>query len=332
MSALSTPLGAAFARSGLRRRPALTVALPWILLLVLIVVDVSVQPALLSSEQIGLEVATAMTLALVALGETAVILTRGIDLSVGGMISLSNCLLATQMGTGTGSILAWSALILAAGLVAGAFNGALIGLTRLQPFVVTLASWSIFNGIALWVLPTTGGAVPEALTNLTIGNVAGVPRPLLMLLALCLVWALLRRTRSGRAAYALGSDPVAARLSGVSRWRTSVKVYAFSGVCAAAAGIFVSTQTASGSPKVGDPFILTAVAAVVIGGTSLFGGRGGFGGTVAGVFVLTLITDVTFQLGVDSYWAVLAQGLLLIVAVALNSGGEILQRRRAARA
>ena len=332
MSASATPLAAITRRGGQRRRPAPAVALPWVLLLVLIVVDVSVQPALLSSEQIGLSVATGMTLALVALGKTAVILTRGIDLSVGGLISLSNCLLATQMGQDTGSILAWSAIILAAGLVAGAFNGALIGLTRLQPFVVTLASWSIFSGIALWVLPTTGGKVPAALTDLTIGETAGVPRPLLMLFALCLVWSLLRRTRSGRAVYALGSDPDAARLSGVSRWRTSIKVYAFSGACAAAAGIFLSTQTASGSPKVGDPFILSAVAAVVIGGTSLFGGRGGFAGTVAGVFVLTLIIDVTFQLGIDSYWAVLAQGLLLIVAVALNSGGELLQRRRAARA
>jgi ribose/xylose/arabinose/galactoside ABC-type transport system permease subunit len=118
--------------------------------------------------------------------------------------------------------------------------------------------------------------------------------------------------------YAIGSDPVAATLSGVSRRATMIKVYAFSGFCAAAAGVFISTQTASGSPTVGDPFILEAVAATVIGGTSLFGGRGGFAGAVAGAFVFTLIDSVTFQLGINSDWGQLSQGLLLILAVALH--------------
>ncbi len=108
----------------------------------------------------------------------------------------------------------------------------------------------------------------------------------------------------------------------------TVRVYAFSGFCAALAGIFVATQTASGSPTVGTPFILSAVAAVVIGGTSLFGGRGGFAGTVAGAFVLTIIAEVTFGLGINSNWGVLAQGLLLILAVAVNSGSELLRQRR----
>jgi ribose/xylose/arabinose/galactoside ABC-type transport system permease subunit len=111
-----------------------------------------------------------------------------------------------------------------------------------------------------------------------------------------------------------------------------MKVYAFSGACAAAAGIFVATQTASGSPQVGDPFILSAVAATVIGGTSLFGGRGGFVGTVAGAYVFTLINDVTFQAGINSYWGQLAQGLLLIIAVALHHasarGARARERRR----
>jgi ribose transport system permease protein len=311
-----------------RGRVSLVAALPFVLLAVLAALDVALQPALLSRDQLGIEVATAMSLILVALGQTVVILTRGIDLSVGGMMSLANCLLATQVGTGTGSLLLWCAIVLLAGVAGGLVNGLLIGLTRLQPFVVTLATWSILNGIALWILPSPGGHVPSALISLPLGNWAGIPRMLWLLAALCLLWSLLRRTRTGVRVYALGSDPGAAFLSGVSTLGTTLRVYAFSSLCAALAGIFVATQTASGAPTVGAPFILNSVAAVVIGGTSLFGGRGGFAGTVAGAFVLTIIAEVTFGLGINSNWGVLAQGLLLIAAVAVNTGSELVQRRR----
>ncbi|MCW2954135.1 MAG: inner-rane translocator [Conexibacter sp.] len=311
-----------------RGRLSLVTALPFVLLAVLVVLDVSLQPALLSRDQIGIEVATAMSLVLVGLGQTVVILTRGIDLSVGGMMSLTNCLLATRVGSGTGSLLLWCAIILLVGIAGGAVNGLLIGLTRLQPFVVTLATWSIFNGVALWILPSPGGHVPNALISLPLGDWAGIPRMLWILAAVCVLWSLLRRTRTGVQVYAFGSDPDAAFLSGVSTLGVTLRVYAFSGLCAALAGIFVATQTASGSPTVGAPFILNAVAAVVIGGTSLFGGRGGFAGTVAGAFVLTLIAEVTFGLGINSNWGVFAQGLLLILAVAVNTGSELVQRRR----
>jgi ribose transport system permease protein len=316
------------ALSAARGRISFVAGLPFVLLAVLVVLDVSLQPALLSRDQIGLEVATAMSLILVGLGQTVVILTRGIDLSVGGMMSMTNCLLATQVGSSTGSLLLWCVVIMLVGIAGGAVNGLLIGLTRLQPFVVTLATWSIFNGIALWILPSPGGDVPSALISFPLGDWAGIPRMLWLLALICLLWSLLRRTRTGTQVYAFGSDPDASFLSGVSTLGVTLRVYAFSGLCAALAGIFVATQTASGSPTVGSPFILNAVAAVVIGGTSLFGGRGGFAGTVAGAFVLTIIAEVTFGLGINSNWGVFAQGLLLILAVGINSTSEIVQRRK----
>ena len=312
-------------------RPGISETLPWVLLVILWILDTSLQPALWSSEQIGLTLANGMALVLVAMAETAVIITRGIDLSVGGMMAISNTLLAREVGGSTTSVLLWCAIVLIIGAAGGALNGILIGVTRLQPFVVTLATWSIFDGIALWILPTTGGSIPNSLITLPLGTWLGLPRTVWFLVLLIAIWAVLARTRSGRAVYALGSDPVAARLSGVSRRKTSIKVYAFSGVCAAAAGIFIATQTASGSPTVGDPFILSAVAATVIGGTSLFGGKGGFAGTVAGAFVFTLINGVTFQLGINSYWGELSQGLLLIVAVALHHATERGARARGRR-
>lgn len=310
----------------LGRLPVGTIV-PFVLLAALVVVDVALQPALLARDQVGLEAAATMSLVLVALGQTVVILTRGIDLSVGGMMSLASCLLATRAGSGA-SLLLWLAIIVGVGALGGVVNGLLVALTPLQPFVITLATWSILGGLALWVLDAPGGHVSGTLVNLPIGNFLLVPRTIWFLAVLVLVWSYLRRTPMGVRVYALGSDPDRAFLSGVSKLRTTLAVYAFSGVCAALAGIFVATQTASGSPKVGDPFILASVAAVVVGGTNLFGGRGGFGGTVAGAFVLTLIGDVTFQVGISSYWAVLAQGLLLILAVAVSSMSEIIRRRR----
>jgi len=312
-------------------RPGVSDSLPWVLLLIMWLLDASLQPALWSSTQIGLTLANGMALVLVAMGETAVIITRGIDLSVGGTMAIANTVLAKESGTSTSSAILWCFIVLAMGIAAGSMNGILIGITRLQPFVVTLATWSIYDGIALWVLPTTGGQVPNSMVTLPLGSWLAVPRTIWFLAFLIVIWSVLSRTRSGRAVYAIGSDPVAATLSGVSRRKTMIKVYGFSGLCAAAAGVFISTQTASGSPTVGDPFILSAVAATVIGGTSLFGGRGGFAGAVAGAFVFTLIDSVTFQLGINSYWGQLSQGLLLILAVALHHATERTARARGRR-
>jgi ribose transport system permease protein len=311
-------------------RVDVTAILPWVLLIGIVVIDIALQPALWSTQQLGFQTGNALPLILIALGQTVVIVTRGVDLSVGGLASLTNCLIATRVRPDTTSIVTWCVLLLLFGAAVGAINGLIIGSSRLQPFVVTLATWSIFAGSALWVLPTPGGLIPDDLIAAPAGTYLGVPRTVLLLAALMALWCVLRRTRTGAMVYAFGSDPVAAQLRGVSRRRTTVIVYAFSGTCAAAAGLFLATQTATGSPTVGTPFILTSIAAVVVGGTSLFGGRGGFLGTVAGAVILTLLADVTFGLGIDSNWSVLAQGALLIGAVALGSATELVHRRRSA--
>src|SRR5579875_2217334 len=157
-------------------RPGVSDSLPWVLLLILWLLDASLQPALWSSTQIGLTLANGMALVLVAMGETAVIITRGIDLSVGGTMAIANTVLAKESGTSTSSAILWCFIVLAMGIAAGSMNGILIGITRLQPFVVTLATWSIYDGIALWVLPTTGGQVPNSMVTLPLGSWLAVPR------------------------------------------------------------------------------------------------------------------------------------------------------------
>jgi ribose transport system permease protein len=257
-----------------------------------------------------------------------VILTAGIDLSVGGVLALGTTIAATHF-TGTGTTLLWSVVILAIGTAAGLINGVLVGRLRLQPFIVTLATWSIFDGIALYVLPTAGGQVPGGFSGWINGSAAGIPNSIWALIALVAVWLWFRRTRAARRIYAVGSDREAARIAGVRIVPTLVTAYAISGLCAGGAALFYTMLTASGDPTSGDGLILPSVAAVVIGGASLFGGQGSFVGTVAGALTLTLLGDVIFAVHLPSYWTVLADGLLLIAAVLAGTGLQALQARRA---
>jgi ribose transport system permease protein len=302
----------------------------WILALALFFTYAALQPGVISRDQIGTLCADTLPLAAVALGEGIVILTAGIDLSVGGVLSLGTALAATHFTNGSTTLL-WSVVILAIGVAAGTFNGLLVGRLRLQPFIVTLATWSIFDGIALQVLPTQGGSVPAGFSNWINQTTATVPNPVWALIVMAGVWLWFKRTRAARKIYAIGSDSEGARIAGVHRPRTLLTTYAISGFCASLGALFYAMLTASGDPTAGDGLILPAVAAAVIGGTSLFGGQGGFIGTIAGALILTLLGDVIFVFNLPSYWTVFADGFLLILAVLLGGGLQALQARTAKR-
>ena len=302
----------------------------WVLALALFFTYAALQPGVMSRAQIGTLCADTLPLAAVALGEGIVILTAGIDLSVGGVLSLGTALAATHF-TNLGTTLLWSVVILAIGTAAGTLNGVLIGRLRLQAFIVTLATWSIFDGIALQVLPTQGGSVPASFSNWIDETTVGVPNPVWALIAMGAVWLWFKRTRLASKIYAIGSDREGARIAGVHRPRTLLATYAISGFCAAIGALFYAMLTASGDPTAGDGLILPAVAAAVIGGTSLFGGQGGFIGTIAGALILTLLGDVIFVFNLPSYWTVFADGFLLILAVLVGGGLQALQARAARR-
>jgi ribose transport system permease protein len=303
-------------------------AAAWVLTLILLFIYAGLQPGTLSTSSLGILAADTLALATLGLGQGVVILTAGIDLSVGGVMALGTTIAATHF-TGTATTLLWSVVILAIGTVAGLINGVLVGRLRLQPFIVTLATWSIFDGIALYVLPTAGGSVPGGFSGWINGSAAGIPNSIWALIALVAVWLWFRRTRAARRIYAVGSDREAARIAGVRIVPTLMTAYAISGLCAGGAALFYTMLTASGDPTSGDGLILPSVAAVVIGGASLFGGQGSFVGTVAGALTLTLLGDVIFAVHLPSYWTVLADGVLLIAAVLAGTGLQALQARRA---
>ncbi len=260
---------------------------------------------------------TSMPLVFAAVGQSVVVLTRGLDLSVGGMIDLTNSLVATRMHSSTGSMLGWSLLVLAIGAAGGAINGVLVAYGRLQPILVTLATLSVYQGLAIKVLPQPGGAVPTEYTRI-LANPNG-PTGLVFVAAVVGLWLVFRRTRFGIGVHAIGNDEEAARAHGVPVQLVKIGAYVLGGTFAAAGGLFLAATTTSGDATSGDVFVLTSIAAVVLGGISFFGGRGSAIGTVAGAFVLTLLINVLFFASIDPLYQSFFQGLFLVVAVLLGT-------------
>lgn len=262
-------------------------------------------------------------LALVAISQTFVVLTAGIDLSVGMVLVLTNCL-ASWIVLGSPLMVALGVVgVLLAGAVCGAINGLVVIYGRLQPIVTTIATGAIYFGIALALRPVPGGDVDSDLADAFTGRVLDViPASLVMLLVVVLViWVPFRRSEIGRAAYAIGSAPGAAYMSGVPVRAASFLVYVLSGLIAAIGGLFLTFITASGEASAanGGSYTLFSIAAVVLGGVSLFGGSGSAVGAIFGALMFRTIGDLLFVFDLDPLWQPLFQGVVLLVAVCLGS-------------
>jgi ribose transport system permease protein len=302
-----------------------------LLLVVMLVIYVVLYAVSLSGLPGSFEAASitdhAVPLSLAAVGQSLVILTRGIDLSVGGMMDLTNALAAMKLQGGLATEALWTVIILLIGAAGGLLNGLLVAFGRIQPILVTLGTLSIFQGLALWVLPSPGGHVAGGYTNLFLNPNA--PTALIYVVALGLAWVAFRRSRLGVQIFAVGNDEQAARANSVPVARTKVIVYVLAGMLAAGAGIALATTTTGGDAIGGDVFTLSSIAAAVIGGVSLFGGRGSAVGAICGAFVLTVLVDVLFFANIDPLFQPFYQGLFLVVAVGASTLlGRALVRRR----
>ncbi len=293
--------------------------IPYLFLIVITGVIACLNPGTLGLGWIANKSDAAFSLILVSIGQTLVLLIGGFDLSVGGVICVTNCLSAVYMGNSAGGMLLWSIVSILFGIAVGVFNGFIIGKTSMQPFIVTLATQSVCYGIALLILKVDGGNVSENFTNLFLVRFGQIPLTLIFIVILILLWLYIKRTDFGISIYAVGSNEKAARLNGIYVLRTKILVYGLSGLFAALAGLFRTAQVASGSPTAGADFVMTSISAAVIGGTSLLGGSGGLVGTIAGAFAIKGIADLLVFLNVSSYWSSLVQGVLLILAVAVSS-------------
>ena len=262
-------------------------------------------------------------LAFVAVGQTFVVLTAGIDLSVGAVFILANCL-ASVLVTGSPAQVALGLVaVLATGIACGLVNGALVVYGRLQPIVATIASGAIYFGLALSLRPEPGGDVDSTLADALTGQLAGgVPASVVVLLAvLLLVWLPFRRSLLGRAVYAVGSAEGSAYLSGLPIRRARLLAYALAGLFAALGGLMLAFFTYSGEASAtnASTYTLDSIAAIVIGGVSLFGGAGSAIGAVFGALIFRTINDLLFVFDLDPLWQPLFLGLVLLGAVSLGS-------------
>lgn len=302
-----------------KKRRDIPTILSFVMLVVLLTVNVVVDPNFFGAFSLSTFITDAVPLILVATGQFLVIVTSGIDLSVGSIMAIADTFVAAHMHGGLGSIVSITMVVLVMGAGAGFINGLAVHVGRIQPILVTLATMSIYQGVALLIMGSPGGQVPAALTNAVTGSLGLIPVALLIVVALVLVWAWAGRLRFTLHLVALGSDESAARMNGIRIGTVKVGAYILSGLFAALSGLYLAAQTTSGDPNVGVPFTLLSIAAVVIGGVRLAGGRGTLYGVVAGALILSILNGLMYFAGVSSFYQDLFEGMILIVAVGVSS-------------
>ncbi len=320
-----------------------------IVLILLLLAFAWMSPAFLTAGNLTILVKHVAINAILAVGMTFVILSGGIDLSVGSVAGLAGIVAGGLLHTGlvlrpAGVVVyfhTWLvvALALLTGALVGAANGVLVARLSVAPFIATLGSLDVARGAALLI---SGGATFPNLTGkpelgntgflaLGDGTLLGLPVPIWLMLGVAAAGVFLaERTPFGRRVYAVGGNERAAQLSGVRVPVIKFAVYVISGVCSAMVGLIIAAQLAAAHPATGETFELNAIAAVVLGGTSLMGGRGSIGGTIVGAFVIGVLADGLILLGVSEFWQIVIKGLVIVLAVVLDQMQQRYTQRAAA--
>ncbi|WP_410429682.1 ribose ABC transporter permease RbsC [Metabacillus litoralis] len=259
--------------------------------------------------------------ALIAFGMTFVILTGGIDLSVGAILALSSALTAGMMVSGVDPILAIIIGCILGGLM-GTVNGLFITKGKMAPFIATLATMTIFRGLTLVYTggnPITGLGDSYLFQLFGRGYFLGIPVPAItMILAFVFLFIILHKTPFGRKTYAIGGNEKAALISGIKVPKVKIMIYSLSGMLAALAGAILTSRLNSAQPTAGTSYELDAIAAVVLGGTSLSGGKGRIFGTLIGALIIGTLNNGLNLLGVSSFYQMVVKGIVILIAVLLD--------------
>ncbi|MFM2644149.1 ribose ABC transporter permease [Vibrio chagasii] len=262
--------------------------------------------------------------AIIAVGMTLVILTAGIDLSVGSVLALCGAFAASMIGMEIPVMVAVPTALLA-GAALGAISGVIIAKGKVQAFIATLVTMTLLRGVTM--VYTDGRPISTGFTDTAdafawfgTGYAMGVPVPVwIMVVVFASVWYLLNHTRFGRYVYALGGNESATRLSGIDVDKVKIGVYAICGLLAAVAGIIVASRLSSAQPTAGMGYELDAIAAVVLGGTSLAGGRGRIMGTLIGALIIGFLNNALNLLDVSSYYQMIAKAVVILLAVLVDN-------------
>jgi ribose transport system permease protein len=262
----------------------------------------------------------AAPLALAAAGESLVVISKGFDLSVAGIVSLSNVLMATYPVEGPAGALVSLMICLGVGGAVGVLNGVLVAVLRLQSIAATLGTMIMTQGLALVIMDAPGGTIADwvsyTLTDVLFGI---IPISGLIVLAVVALWLVFRRTDTCMGIFAVGADETAASLSGISVVRARFAAFVGAGLLYGLAGFMLSVQTATGNPSAGTPFLMLTFAAVALGGVSLTGGRGSLVGAVIGAATLMLLQKVLFSGGVSSFYTGIFQGAVMVLAIVFGA-------------
>lgn len=288
-------------------------------LIVLCVVITIVSPAFMTLSNITNIFTQVSTNAIIAIGMTFVILTGGIDLSVGSTVAISGALAASILKSTNNIPLA---ILVAAitGIVIGLINGILISKGKLQAFIVTLATMTIFRGATLvFTNGTPISKLSETFVKIGNGKIGFIPIPVIITIVILIISIyLLTQTRFGRYLYALGGNEDSAKLSGINTNKIKTLVYVISGFVSSIAGIIITSRIGSASPNAGTSFELDAIAAVVIGGTSLSGGEGKITGTIIGALIIGVLNNGLNLMNVSPFYQSIVKGLVILIAVLLD--------------
>lgn len=260
--------------------------------------------------------------ALIAFGMTFVILTGGIDLSVGSILALSSALTAGLLGSGMPVTLA-ILISLILGCILGMMNGLLISYGKLAPFIVTLATMTIFRGATL--VYTNGNPITKELSDTFLfqflgqGYIVGIPFPvIIMFIVFIVLYVLLHKTAFGKSVYAIGGNEKAAYISGVKLNKVKIIIYSISGIMASISGLIITSRLSSAQPTAGASYEMDAIAAVVLGGTSLSGGKGRILGTLIGALIIGVLNNGLNIIGVSAFWQQVVKGVVILIAVLID--------------
>ena len=310
------------------RQPALFAL---VLLVLSLVINLILQPNMFARETLNSNMRVFLPIILMAIGQAIVILGGGIDISVGGIVSIVNTVLATRVGLDGSPAEMWKYIFvsLVIGLLAGAINGFFIAYLRLQPIITTYATSFLYTGMALFILPNPGGGIPASIAALYRDTTPfNLPLAFFIIAVFLLLWLYLSSTRYGRFLFAVGGKPEAAYETAVPVTMVQFSTYVISGLMAAFSGIAITMLSGSGNGEIGGPMTLNSITAVVIGGNAMSGGVGGVVGPVMGAITLGIIQNIISFANIDTWWETLVKATIIVVALAAPGAISLFRRRR----
>ena len=304
---------------------------PLILLTLAIAINLFLQPNMFALDTLNSNMRVFLPLILLTVGQAIVLIGGGIDISVGGIVSIINTILATKVGLDGSPEKMWQFVILSllVGVLAGAINGFFIAYLRLQPIITTYATSFLYAGFALFILPNPGGGIPADVASLyrTLTPL-GLPLAFYIIAILLLVWGYVSSTRYGKFLFAVGGKAEAAYETAVPVTTIQFSIYVVSGLMAALAGIAITMLSGSGNADIGASMTLNSITSVVIGGNAMSGGVGGVAGPIMGAVTLNLIQNIISFAHINTWWETLVKATIIVVALAAPGVINLFQRRR----